>query len=158
MYWHVQRAFKEAVKYKSLQVAEHIIEDLDLDLRHDSFKNLLHMFLFTCSMAETVQDLDLQEINRQLVRYIVRGLKKEVDPMNNTNGSTPLHIACDQLTDLTIIEVLVDAGADVNSVNNDDEMPLVLVRRRLKNDPENVNLLDIEEYLVRKGAKTQWRN
>jgi len=55
---------------------------------------------------------------------------------------------------LTIIEVLVEAGADVNSVNNDDEMPLVLVRRRLKNDPENVNLLDIEEYLVRKGAKT----
>ena len=95
MYWHVQRAFKEAVKYKSLQVVEHIIEDLDLDLRHESFKNILHMFLFTCSMAETIQDPDMQEVNRQLVRYLVRGLKKEVDPMNNTNGSTPLHIACD---------------------------------------------------------------
>jgi hypothetical protein len=52
MYWHVQRAFKEAVKYKSLQIVEHVIEDLDLDLRHESFKNLLHMVLFTSSMAE----------------------------------------------------------------------------------------------------------
>ena len=52
MYWHVQRAFKEAVKYKSLQIVEHVIEDLDLDLRHESFKNLLHMVLFTASMAE----------------------------------------------------------------------------------------------------------
>lgn len=78
--------------------------------------------------------------------------------MNNTNGSTPLHIACDELKDITIIEILVDAGADVNAVNNDDEMPLLLLRRRLKNDPENESLLDIEEYLVRKGAKTTWRS
>ena len=78
-----------------------------------------------------------------MARYLVPGLKKEVDPMNSTNGSTPLHIACDELKDLTIIEILVDAGADVNAVNNDDEMPLLLLRRRLKNDPENESLLDI---------------
>jgi hypothetical protein len=57
--------------------------------------------------------------------------------MNSANGSTPLHVACDSLRDLTIIEILVDGGADVNSVNNDDEMPLLLLRRRLQKDPEN---------------------
>ena len=157
MYWHVQRAFKEAVKHKSLQVVEHIIEDLDLDLRHEGFKNLLHMFLFTCSMAETVNDPDMQEVNRQLVRYLVRGMKGEVDSMNSANGSTPLHVACDSLCDLTIIEILVDGGADVNAVNNDDEMPLLLLRRRLQKDDQNEQLLDLEEYLMRKGAKTNWR-
>ena len=78
--------------------------------------------------------------------------------MNSTNGSTPLHVACDSLKDLTIIEVLVDGGADVNSVNNDDEMPLQLLRRRLQKEPENEQLQDLEEYLVRKGAKTHWRS
>ena len=157
MYWHVQRAFKEAVKYKSLQVVEHIIEDLDLDLRHESFKNLLHMFLFTCSMAETVNDPDMQEVNRQLVRYLVRGMKGEVDSMNSANGSTPLHVACDSLSDLTIVEILVDGGADVNAVNNDDEMPLLLLRRRQQKDAQNEQLLDLEDYLLRKDAKTHWR-
>lgn len=64
MYWHVMRAFKEAIKHKSLQIVEHIIEDLDLDLRHEGFKNLIHMLVFGCSMAETVDDPDLQEVNR----------------------------------------------------------------------------------------------
>lgn len=53
MFWHVQNAFKEALKHKSLMVIEHIIEDLDLDLRHECFGQcLLHKFMFTCQMAE----------------------------------------------------------------------------------------------------------
>jgi hypothetical protein len=100
----------------------------------------------------------MQEINRQLVRYLVRGLKGDVDQMNSSNGSTPMHVACDSLKDLMIIETLFEGGADVNPVNNDNEMPLQLLRRRLKADPENEELLDIDEYLVRKGAKTDWRS
>lgn len=101
-------------------MVEHIIEELALDLRHESFKNLLHMYLFTCSSAETVKDPDMQELNRQMVRYLVRGLRGELDQMNRSNGSTALHVACDILIDVKIIETLVDGGSDVNSVNNDD--------------------------------------
>ena len=64
MFWHTQRAFKEAIKYKSLLIIEHLIEDLDLDLRHECFGELLHKFLFTCSMAERYKDEDMKEINR----------------------------------------------------------------------------------------------
>jgi len=78
--------------------------------------------------------------------------------MNDTNGSTPLHVACDNCSDLIIVEILVEAGADVNSVNNDDELPLLLLKRRLMKDNENEKLLDCEEYLKRKGAKMYWRN
>jgi hypothetical protein len=52
---------------------------------------------------------------------------------------------------------LVDGGADVNAVNNDNGMPLNIVKKRLKNDPENYQLQDISEYLKRKGAVRDWR-
>lgn len=58
------------------------------------------------------------------MRYIVHGLNKNLDAMDKVNGSTALHVACDLLTDLTIIEILVNGGADVNPVNNDNKMPL----------------------------------
>ena len=66
----------------------------------------------------------MQEINRQMVRYLVRGMKRDLDQMNNSNGSTALHVACDLLFDLQIIQNLVEGGADVNPVNNDNQMPL----------------------------------
>jgi hypothetical protein len=40
--------------------------------------------------------------------------------MDKLNSSTALHVACDLLTDVIIIEILVNGGADVNPVNNDN--------------------------------------
>ncbi len=48
VYWHVTKAFKTALRHKSLKVIEHLVEDLDVDLTHDSFKETFHMFLFVC--------------------------------------------------------------------------------------------------------------
>ena len=65
MFWHVQNAFKEALKNKSLLCIEYIIEDLYLDLNHECFgHNLLHKFMHTCSMAERYEDEEMKEINR----------------------------------------------------------------------------------------------
>ena len=44
--------------------------------------------------------------------------------MDKMNSSTALHVACDMLCDPTIIEILVEGGADVNPVNMDGQMPL----------------------------------
>ena len=47
--------------------------------------------------------------------------------MDKLNSSTVLHKACEQLTDMQIVEAIVGAGADVNAVNNDNELPLTLI-------------------------------
>jgi hypothetical protein len=66
-------------------------------------------------------------------------------------------MACEYLNDLSIVETLVDGGADVNAVNCDNGMPLNLIKARLKKDPENYDLQDIYDYLKRKGAVRDWR-
>ena len=77
--------------------------------------------------------------------------------MDNTDGSTVLHTACEQLSDFQIVEAIVEAGADLNPVRNDDKLPLTIIRERLEADPDNNDLFDIDEMLTRKGAKTTWR-
>ena len=64
MFWHVQKAFKEAVKYRSLQIIHYIVEDLEIDLNHTSFNGFFHIFLFSCQKAEREGDEDEIEINR----------------------------------------------------------------------------------------------
>ena len=89
---------------------------------------------------------------------MVYGFGKDgVDKIDKANGSTPLIVACEVLTDLTIIEILVDGGSDVNAVNNDNGMPLNVIKARLKQDPDNYDLQDIYDYLKRKGAVRDWR-
>lgn len=82
-----------------------------------------------------------QEVNRQVLRYMMVGFGKgNIDSMNKSDGSTPLIMACELLKDLIIVEILVNNGADVNAVNNDNGMPLNIIKRRLKDDPENYDL------------------
>lgn len=45
---------------------------------------------------------------------------------NHSAHDTPLHVACHSLYDSAIIQLLVNAGADVNKQNKHDETPLTL--------------------------------
>lgn len=153
MFWHVSKGFKAAVKAQRLNIVEFIIEELDMPMDNDAFQGYLHTFIFACQEAEMENDELGQEVNRQVLRYMMVGYGKgNIDSMDKANGSTALIMACEYLKDLIIIEILVDNGADVNAVNNDDGMPLNIIKRRLKADPENYDLQDIYEYLKRKGA------
>ena len=65
--------------------------------------------------------------------------------------------AVDTIVD-TIVETIVSTGADVNPVNNDDQLPLAIIKRRLETeDPESYDLQDIYELLQKKGATLTWR-
>jgi len=48
----------------------------------------------------------MQEINRQIVRYLCHAARDSIDFMDS-NGSTPLQIACDLLSDPIIIESIL---------------------------------------------------
>lgn len=112
-----------------------------MPMYNDAFQGYLHAFIFACQEAEMNNDELGQEVNRQVIRYMMVGYGKgNIDTMDKTNGSTPLIMACEYLKDLIIIEILVNAGADVNAVNNDNGMPLNIIKRKLKDDPENYDL------------------
>ena len=158
MFWHVSKCFKAAIKGKKLNMIEFMIEDLQLPLKHECFQGLFHIFLFQCQEAELENDEDAKEVNRQVVRYLTAGFgKPHLDQVDKANGSTPLIIACELLNDHQIVETLVDWGADVNAVNCDNGMPLNIIKNRLKKDPDNYELQDIQDFLKRRGAVRDWR-
>ena len=58
--------------------------------------------------------------------------------------TTILHFAIQRRMSLPVVEVLIEAGADINAVNIDGETPLMLARARNRND--------VADYLVEHGG------
>lgn len=155
MYWHMVKSLKAAVKEQNIEIVAFILEDLDMPLKHEAFDRYLHAFLFSCK--NMTSELDI-ECSTHIFRYLVKGFGKgNLDGMDDS-GSTALSVCCELLTNLSMVETLIEKGeADVNCVNNDGMLPLGIVKQRLKADPENDDLQDIYEYLKRKGAVRDWR-
>ena len=67
------------------------------------------------------------------MKLLAKGKGREnIDELDNVNSSTPLMVACEVLSDLGIVKVLVEnGGSDVNSVNSDDKMPLSILKERI---------------------------
>jgi len=92
------------------------------------------------------------------MRYLAKASGKEgLDQMESITGNTVLHTVCEFLNDFVMVETVISNGAEVNAVRNDDKMPLNIINAKLEQDPDNDTLLDIQELLKRKGAKTDWR-
>ena len=75
-FWHVQQAFKEAVKHRHLFLIEHIVEDMGLSINHQAFEGFFHTFIFMCTMAEAQNNEVDIEVNRQIVRYLAKATGK----------------------------------------------------------------------------------
>jgi ankyrin repeat protein len=156
MYWHVTKGLKAAVKNKQVGIVRYLIDDLRVSLDHEAFRKYLHLFLFGCQEAE---DEAAWAVQRELLALLVRGKGSAVDEPDDINQSTPLMVACEHLSDLDAVRILVDGGSDVNSVNADDKMPLGIVKERIEKAPETAGQLKvIYEYLEGKGAKVTWRD
>jgi hypothetical protein len=70
-------------------------------------------------------------------------------------------MALEYLADFDLIRILVEDGkSDINSVNNDSKMPLGVLRERLEREldtEKKAKLARIDEYLVSRGAITDWK-
>ena len=65
------------------------------------------------------------------MRLLAKGKASNIDELDPVSSTTPLMMACEHLYDLELIRILAEEGkADVNAVNNDNEMPLGIVRKR----------------------------
>lgn len=56
MFWHIQKAFKEAIKFRQLFIVEYIVEELDIKLSHECFYGYFHRVLKTCMDADEEKD------------------------------------------------------------------------------------------------------
>lgn len=70
--------------------------------------------------------------NRELLTILAKGKGRNgIDELDNVSSSTPLMVACEILSDIELIKILCDAGSDINSVNNDNKMPLTFIKERI---------------------------
>jgi len=116
---------------------------------------------------------ELSGIEKSLFNEVQRGAEKddiikvnEILSKNahsiharDKNGQTVLHIAS-RAAKLNTVKALIDAGADVNSVNNFGKTPLFLAAEVGENAKPNRYALagDIARLLVKHGAKVKIKN
>jgi hypothetical protein len=179
MYWHVTKSLKAAVKNKHVDVTRYIIDELNLDLDHEAFHKYLHLFLFSCQEVNFLQSEEEKEeasqTFRELLRLLVKGKgPSAIDEVDNVNQSTALMMACENLTDIELIKILVEEGkADINAVNSDDKLPLTVVKERIEKLEKDLGVTPeqevepgselgkvraLNEYLKSKGAVLNWRD
>mmetsp|Transcript_21383 Transcript_21383/g.20551 ORF Transcript_21383/g.20551 Transcript_21383/m.20551 type:complete len:98 (+) Transcript_21383:75-368(+) len=48
MFWHIQKAFKAAIKNKHYGVVDFLVNDLLLSTDHEAFQGMIHLFVFNC--------------------------------------------------------------------------------------------------------------
>ena len=70
MVWHIQKALKEAIKYRKILIAQYIVEELDIKLNNECFSGYLHRIVRMCSEAEEDKDEAEQEVNRTIVKLL----------------------------------------------------------------------------------------
>ena len=137
MFWHVTKALKAAVKNKHADVTRYIVDEpLFVSLNHEAFQKMLHLFLFCCQEADMhpteKERTKAHSQNRELLSILAKGKGRDgIDELDNVSSATPLMVACEMLNDIEIVKILCEAGADINSVNNDNKMPLSLVKERI---------------------------
>lgn len=73
----------------------------------------------------------------------------DIHSVSNLNKDTPLHVAA-QEGSLSAIQQLLDYGAAINALNNDNETPLHLAAYR--------NIFDTVKILLERGANTDIKN
>ncbi len=60
---------------------------------------------------ESVEEQDkANQINRDLLRLLVKGKAANIDELDPLSSSTPLMMACEYLSDVEIIKILVEEG------------------------------------------------
>ena len=66
MFWHITKAFKAALKERSFDVLDFLINDLLLCIDHDAFRGVIHIFLY--NFTEDEFSIELKSILRLLVK------------------------------------------------------------------------------------------
>ncbi|ETI40660.1 hypothetical protein, variant [Phytophthora nicotianae CJ01A1] len=71
--------------------------------------------------------------------------------IKNVNGSIPLHHACySETPNLEVVRLLVEAGSDVNALDEQGYSPLIVAAKK--------NQTEVIEYLRKHGADTTLKN
>jgi ankyrin repeat protein len=101
------------------------------------------------SETDVLMDICRWESDPAMIGFLLRhGAKPDLH--RSGKGRTALHIACAYYACETIIQLLVESGADVNAVTTDGTTPLMLAAQNAK--------ARVVDYLLKKGAKKDLKN
>ena len=120
-------------KSPSTEFIQHVL-DYGYDINYkDEFENTLLHFASFSSYPESVS------------YFLAKGLDLE---SKNISGSTPLRTAAEVCDNTQVLQTLIDAGADIHTINNDGENLLITAARNP--NPEIIKFVlklgfDIEE-------------
>lgn len=143
MVYFVAKMFQESLLKGHLMVASYII-DQGYPFNSSSVPNVLHL----CLLHPEVEDFRAAEICDFLR---LKGI--DIDAQAPKTWLTALHMAV-QRCFVNTVRTLVENGADVNAVADDDLLPLTIAERCTPSPAMD----EIKALLLGKGARSTWRS
>jgi ankyrin repeat protein len=101
------------------------------------------------SQSDVLMEICRWESDPAMIGFLLRHGARP-DMHRSAKGRTALHIACAYYACVSIIQLLVESGADVNAVTTDGTTPLMLAAQNAKSG--------VVDYLLKKGAKKDLKN
>ena len=161
IFWHAATGFKKAIQSRQWDMIDYLINTVNINLEHLMFDKILNYTIVWCQ-KDTLDEAK-ESVNDEIFKIIVAKKMPKIDEMDDTHENlTPLALCC-FIGVWSIAKVLVELGADVNSVTETDMTPMGLCllwkkEAEFKKDQPMMDAMDeLVEYLRSKGGYLDWK-
>lgn len=155
----------EAIHYSNLAAVELLLMNgVKIEFFEENAENIFHWIASKFHPRASLSASKIESIKCDMIDLVLKFIKENDRVINlvdslNYGGQTPLHLAASNGL-FKVMKKLISLGADLNSLNNRGEIPLITYVRNLKehykySDSFIESFIDSIDFLISSGSNLE---